>query len=207
MDDAPSLARVCLAWDLAATEGGGDHTVATLMGHSSNGVWYVLFVLRVQRSSEAVRELILRWSKRVRDRFPRYSIHLPQDPGQAGKSQAESLRRLLAGFRDVRIEPVTGAKSVRASSYAEAVNLGNVKLLRGAWNKEFIEEHRKFREDESHEHDDQVDTAADAFRELAAPRVATQTSFVRTNPTYATQYSRMRRAGEAEDEDDDAGEF
>ncbi|MFI5387726.1 MAG: hypothetical protein ACHQ50_16585, partial [Fimbriimonadales bacterium] len=147
VDDAPSLSAVCLAWDLAATEGSGDYTAAVLMGLAANGVAYVLQVIRGQFASDKVRRMIVRNAQLVHDRFPRYAIRLPQDPGQAGKDQAGQLRRLLAAFNSVRVEAITGSKAVRARGWADRVNVGNVKLLRGDWNTDFIEEHRKFRED------------------------------------------------------------
>lgn len=204
VDDAPSLVRVCVAWDLAATEGGGDHTAAVLMGRANNGLTYVIDVLRGQHSSERVRELIHRYARRVHNHFPNYTIRLPQDPGQAGKDQADQLRRSLAEFRHVRIEPPTGPKSTRAGGYAEQVNLGNVKLIKGEWNAAFIEEHRKFREDESHEFDDQIDAASDAFNELAQPGEARQTSRIFQSQAHGRQFSAFNRwADEGEHEDDD----
>ena len=79
-------------------------------------------------------------------------------------------------------------------------NLGNVKLLKGRWNAQFIEEHRKFKEDETHEHDDQVDAAADAFNELSVPTEAKMTTRITPNPRYAVQYNAFKRD---EEEDDD----
>lgn len=151
----------------------------------------------------------MRNAELVRDRFPRYSIHIPQDPGQAGKDQADQIRRLLADFQSVRVEPATGSKAVRARGWAEKVNLGNAKLLRGPWNADFIAEHRRFREDDSHEFDDQVDAAADAFNELSAPGLARVARRTTTNGTYHKDYARFGhsrpwfdRGEEGDDEED-----
>ena len=92
------------------------------------------------------------------------SIRLPQDPGQAGKEQAQALTRLLAGY-SVKAIPVTGDKQVRADPFAAQVNAGNVFLMRAPWNGAVIEELRQF---PSGRHDDVVDAAADAFNELTA---------------------------------------
>lgn len=211
VDDAPNLIAVCLAWDLAATEGAGDHTVAVLSGMCALGIIYVLQVTRGQYASDKVRRLIRRNAELVHNRFPRYSIHIPQDPGQAGKDQADQLRRLLAEFQSVRIETTTGSKAVRARGWAEKVNLGNVRLLRGPWNRDFVEEHRKFREDETHDHDDQVDAASDAFNELAPPGTVSITRRISTSGTYQHDYAGSRGSGtwfgeEGIDEDDEEGE-
>ena len=90
-------------------------------------------------------------------------IRLPQDPGQAGKAQANDLTRMLSGF-NVRAEPISGDKSVRAFPLAAQVNAGNIKLVKGTWNKAYLEELRTF---PMGVHDDQVDATSDGFNSLA----------------------------------------
>jgi predicted phage terminase large subunit-like protein len=89
-------------------------------------------------------------------------VRLAQDPGQAGKDQAKRLLKMLAGF-SVRAVPVSGSKETRADGFASQVNAGNVRLLVGDWNRDFIEELRTFPKGKN---DDQVDAVADAFNEL-----------------------------------------
>lgn len=187
--EIPSGLRLCRAWDLAATQGGGDWTVGVLLGITPQDVVYVLDVQRYQFESNAVRALIKRTAERdaagiiyAADevdsrgkviafgaeafRFSgRVRIHLPQDPAQAGKDQAEQLKSMLSGF-DVTVQPVSGSKAVRARGLADATNGGNVILVEGEWTHAFKEEYRKFREDEEHEFDDQVDGGADAYNDV-----------------------------------------
>jgi predicted phage terminase large subunit-like protein len=180
--------RFCMAFDFAATQGGGDYTVAVLMGKDPFGRYWVIDVWRGQISSERVRRLLVQTVVYARERFGALTIRLPQDPGAAGKSDAESMRQLLLGegfaAPSIRVVPVTGSKASRASNYAESVNLGNVILTdegehrpllgilgdyeNAHWHWPFKEEHRKFRADETHEFDDQIDPAADAHAELAS---------------------------------------
>ncbi|RIQ10312.1 terminase, partial [Bordetella avium] len=68
---------------------------------------------------------------------------LPQDPGQAGKSQVVAFTKLLAGH-SVRFSPESGDKVTRATPLASQINAGNVLLLRGEWNRAFTEECRYF---------------------------------------------------------------
>ena len=163
--------RFALAFDLAATEGGGDYTVWVLMAIGKNGVVYVLDVFRRQISSDKVRAEIrskVEWFQRYRGGI----VHLPQDPGQAGKDQAMQFRQMLEPVSkglSVRIEPVTGKKAVRARGIADKVNGGNVKFLRGEWNHFALNELRKFTEDETHEHDDFADAFSDGYNELSPP--------------------------------------
>ncbi|MEH6474494.1 MAG: phage terminase large subunit, partial [Sneathiella sp.] len=90
------------------------------------------------------------------------SIALPQDPGQAGKAQAQSLTRLLSGYR-VTAKPVTGSKVTRAAAFSSQVESGNVFLVKGSWNDAFLSELQAF---PNGRYDDQVDAVVDAFNAL-----------------------------------------
>jgi len=185
--------RLVRAWDLDATQNGGDWTVGVLVGAAENGQIYVLDVVRHQFEPRGVRELILRTARRdaqfkvygpddIDDRgyfraggAERFSFahaakgtaktHLPEDPAQAGSFQVVALKEMLAGF-DVVSKPVTGKKATRGENAAELVNESNVFLVRGEWNWPFSEELRQFRADEDHFYDDQADAFADAVNEI-----------------------------------------
>ena len=73
----------------------------------------------------------------------RAPIGIEQEPGTGGKESAETTIRNLAGWRVTADRP-TGDKVVRAEPYAAQVQGGNVLLVRGAWNKDFIDEHTSF---------------------------------------------------------------
>jgi phage terminase large subunit-like protein len=186
--EVPPLVSVCLAWDLAATEGGGNWTVGVLLGVAENGVYYVLAVIRGQWSSERVRWCIRRAEGYYHPFFQEFQLRLPQDPGQAGKDQAGQFR---GAFPGATVQPVTGKKWTRATGFAEQVNLGNVCLVNQdlpaflaarapeigdkplvetlsyrAWQMAFREGLRKFREEVLDQADDDVDAASDAFNAL-----------------------------------------
>jgi predicted phage terminase large subunit-like protein len=90
-------------------------------------------------------------------------VRLPQDPAAAGKSDAATKIRLLAGY-PVRVAAVSGEKALRAQPAAAQTEAGNVKLLRGGWNAAFLDELSTF---PNGRFDDQVDAFADALNELA----------------------------------------
>jgi predicted phage terminase large subunit-like protein len=94
-------------------------------------------------------------SKKVR-------ISIPQDPGQAGKTQVLYLTRALAGYT-VITSPESGDKITRAEPVAAQVNVGNVLMLRGEWNRAFIDELRMF---PNGTNDDQVDALSRSFSHL-----------------------------------------
>lgn len=154
------IIRKVRGWDLAATKDDGDYTAGVLVGEGSDGRFYVLDVVRGQYSSLEVEEIIKATASR--DGY-NVDVHLPQDPAAAGKSWAQRLVSLLAGFT-AKAERMAGDKILRSSAWAAQMEAGNVVLLRGPWNTAFIEEYRDFPYGKN---DDQVDGGADAFNEIA----------------------------------------
>lgn len=156
-----TVKKKCRAWDQAATGGGGDYTAgARIEGPCADGLWYVANVVRGQWSTDKRNAMILRTAKSDgRD----VKIVGAQDPGSAGVDAGKAFTRMLAGYA-VKTERVTGNKETRADPFSAQVNAGNVRLLRGAWNQAFVEELRTF---PNGKYDDQVDSSADGFNELA----------------------------------------
>jgi predicted phage terminase large subunit-like protein len=160
VDAVPAGMQSVRGWDKAATEGAGDYTAGVRMsGPDEDGRYYVVDVVR-ERWDTAERDKQIRLTAEMDGRGVR--VRGPQDPAAAGKSDAAAFVKLLAGF-DVRTEPVSGSKELRAGPLSAQVNAGNVRLLRGDWNQAFVEELRSFPQGKF---DDQVDAAADAFLEL-----------------------------------------
>jgi predicted phage terminase large subunit-like protein len=168
MEEAPpGTAHVVRAWDLAATKKMGtadpDWTVGVKAMRTKENRYVVLDVLRMRGGPEEVERAIINTAK-LDGRA--VTIRLPQDPGQAGKSQVLYLGKQLAGFRIVS-QVVTGDKATRAAPAASQVNMGNVSMVRASWNAAFREELASF---PSATHDDQVDAFADAFSMVALNR-------------------------------------
>lgn len=153
------VVRWCRGWDLAATEGAGDYTAGVKLGRLADGRYIVADVRRAQLAT-AGRDALIRAT--ASQDGPGVLQSLPQDPGQAGKGQAAALVAMLAGH-EVHASLESGDKVVRSRPFASQVNAGNVLMLRGAWNHDFVEELRTF---PAGLNDDQVDGAARAFVEL-----------------------------------------
>lgn len=147
------------AWDLAASEDQGDWTVTARIARLPDGRFIIDDVRRGQWEGHVWRPLM----RRLSDEQPTDLIELPQDPGQAGKDQAQQLISMLAG-RVVHARTQTGSKDVRAGGYSAQQKAGNVLLVVGDWNGPFISEHEQFPRGT---HDDQVDAATTGFNSIA----------------------------------------
>lgn len=84
------------------------------------------------------------------------------DPGSAGKKEAEVFVSMLAGYY-VRSTPSSKDKITRAKPASAQAEVGNIRVLRAAWNNEFFTELENFPEGA---HDDIVDVLSGGFNEL-----------------------------------------
>lgn len=162
---------ICRAWDLAATEAtpqnkSPDKTAGVLMARLRNGQFIVLDVFIGCLNAAGVRQAVRSMAIQDRINYRCNSIHIPQDPGQAGKEQAQSYVSFLAGF-NVQTERINGNKINRAEPFAAQWQQGNVLLLRGDWNRIYTNELSSFPDGL---HDDLVDASADAFNSLTKIR-------------------------------------
>lgn len=165
--------RKVRAWDLAATKkimsNRPDWTAGLLMSRGQEGDFLIEGVQRLQGSANEVKQLVLGTAAVDGDKT---TIRMAQDPGQAGKAQAETYVKELAGY-PVVVKPVSGDKATRAAPAAAQAEAGNVAILRtgdpdrDAWIEPFLAEVTLF---PAGAHDDQVDAMADALNELALGR-------------------------------------
>jgi predicted phage terminase large subunit-like protein len=170
VNSVPDKIETCArAWDLAATEitsenKNPDKTAGVLIGRLRNGQYIVLHAVRRAYSAANVRNLVKSTAITDRAEWGCYKTHIPQDPGQAGKEQAASYIKFLSGF-SVETHVINGNKITRAEPLAAQWQSGNVLLLQGDWNEEFLLEMEGFPDGL---HDDYVDAASDAFKAVAS---------------------------------------
>lgn len=153
-------------WDLAATEQseGGDpaYTAGVLIGKRKNGRYLIADVINKQMAASDVRKTIKLTAQADRATYKRVRIRLPKDPGQAGKEQAESYIKFLAGF-DVTAVAESGSKEARAEPMAAQWQAGNFDIVYGPWNEEFLSQLENFPDSKFK---DMVDAAANGFAEV-----------------------------------------
>jgi hypothetical protein len=110
-----SSGMVVRAWDLAATATTGgndpDWTAGVKLARDDSGRFIVLDVRRLRSSPRGMEDAI---AETARMDGESVRIGLPEDPGQAGKSQVMWLTSRLAGHR-ISASPESGAKPTRAA--------------------------------------------------------------------------------------------
>ena len=159
-------------WDLAATseDENGDpaYTAGVLIGKRKNGRYIIADAINRRCDSAEVRELIKMTCITDRAKYGRVTTRLPQDPGQAGKDQAQSYLKLLAGFTG-KILPESGDKVTRAEPLSaqwlglEGMDKGNVDVLIADWNEMYLSQMENFPQSKFK---DMVDASSSAFNEI-----------------------------------------
>ena len=153
-------------WDLAATEkdekGNPAYTAGVLMGKRKNGRYIVADVINKQMSASDVRNTVKLTAQADNARFHKVRIRIPQDPGQAGKEQAQSYIKMMSGY-DITAVVESGSKVDRATPMAAQWQAGNFDMVFGDWNSPYLDQLENFPD---WKFKDMVDASANAFNEL-----------------------------------------
>jgi predicted phage terminase large subunit-like protein len=156
-------------WDLAATEPSETNpspsaTASVLMGKRPDGRIVIADAINIRKNANIVRETIKSVASQDRATYTRVTTVIPQDPGQAGKDQSASLIRYLLGYK-VKAVRETGKKGIRAEPLSAQWQAGNVEIVQGEWNKDYLLEMASF---PSSDHDDYIDASSGAFLECTS---------------------------------------
>jgi predicted phage terminase large subunit-like protein len=154
---------VCTAksrgWDFGA---GGDPSEGVLLGDRGEGTVPRYVVLDVKSHIGPSHELHRLVRATAEEDGESVLVAIPQDPGQAGKDQAQTFIRELDGFT-VLHRPMTGDKVVRAGPASSQAGAGNFAILRGPWNHAFTTQAHEFPDSPR---DDKIDALSEAFNAL-----------------------------------------
>lgn len=154
------------AWDLAATseDEGGDpaYTAGVLMGKRQDGSYVIADVINLRLSAADVRKTVRMTAAMDIARYKRVRIRLPKDPGQAGKDQAQSYIKFMAGY-DVCAVAESGSKEARAEPVSAQWQAGNFYVVIGEWNEEYFAQLESF---PASRYKDMVDATSSAFTEI-----------------------------------------
>jgi len=157
-------------WDLAATTEKENKksalTASVLLGKRKDGTYIVADVTNERISPADVRALMRQKAQQDNAMYKNVHTSLPQDPGQAGKDQAQSLIKFLSGF-DISVSPESGSKETRAEPMAAQWQAGNFDILIALWNDMYIEQLEAFPESKLK---DMVDASSRAFNKIEENR-------------------------------------
>lgn len=167
VSEAPVARNYVRYWDLAATEPTSknrdpDWTVGCKMC-SVGGVYYISSIIRFRKTPRQ-NEQIIRQTAEADGK--NVHVHIEQEGGSAGKSLMDHYRRHVLPEFVFKGHTQRWSKSKRAAPFASQAEAGNVVLVAGEWNEEFLDEVEMFPDGN---HDDQVDAASGAFTKVVKP--------------------------------------
>jgi len=152
------------AWDKAATPGGGARSASVKMSWGLDDFLYIEHSTANQFSSAERDEFMIEIGMEDYRNDGPFIIWHPQDPGSAGLDSAQAFNNLLADNGLIgTFDQVTGSKEVNAGPLATKAKGGRVRLVRGAWNDEFLDEYAAFPKGRFK---DRVDGGSSAFNVL-----------------------------------------
>ena len=164
--EAPSVfTQTVRYWDLAATEEDPEkepaYTAGCRMGKTTDGLYYITSMMRFRHAPRQVEALV----RQAADLDKKgVWIWMEQEPGSSGVNTIDHYRRNVLPEFVFKGDKVTGNKIERASPFASQAEAGNVVLVEGHWNEQFLEEIEFFPDGKFK---DQTDAASGAFEKLA----------------------------------------
>lgn len=173
------LVNICRYWDKASSvRDGADYTAGVLVAVDEDGIFYVLDVVRGRWNPADRSRVMIETAHKDRDRYTgKVMVMFEQEGGSGGLESAILTQQEMAGFnaypdkvsgqrhKIIEGESLPGdAKIVRAMPVAAQAEFGNFRMVRGAWNDDFIYEVCSF---PNSTHDDQVDALSGAFAKCA----------------------------------------
>lgn len=163
VDSYPHDAKSVWYWDKAATKPkttnkDPDYTVGLKLAER-DGVYCVIDVKR-HRGTPRENEALISQTAQLDPKTP---IYMEQEPGSSGVDTIDHYSRVvLKGLTFYGVK-TTGSKAERAAPVASAAEAGNIRILRGVWNSQFLDEVEAF---PIGDHDDQIDALSGAFAQL-----------------------------------------
>lgn len=162
--DYPRKARQVRYWDLAATEakpGRDPDWTAGARVAEAQGIYYIIDVRRIRATPKGVEDLVRQTAELDGKAV---NIHMEQEPGSSGVNTIDHYRRVVLKGYSFYGDKKTSNKVERAQPFSAAAEAGNVKLVKGSWNKDFLDEAEQF---PVGKHDDMVDVASGSMAMLS----------------------------------------
>jgi predicted phage terminase large subunit-like protein len=174
------IVRMVRVWDFAATEksvksANPDYTASCKMGIDIDGRFIVMHSTEDRWTPATVEKNVKLWGKLD---GPLCEIGIPQDPGQAGKDQAERYAKRYIVGHIVHVLLQSGDKRTRWLPLSSQAEVGNVYLVKGSWNQQWIDHMCSL---PFGQHDDIGDASGQGFNILALGKSSWSSTQVATN--------------------------
>lgn len=157
-------------WDMAATEKkpGKEpaYSCGVLMSRTKQGIYYIHDVVRF-RKKPYDNERIIRQTADIDGIGVR--IFMEMEPGSSGKIVIDTYKRRILNGYAFKGDKVSGSKITRAKPFSTQCEAGNIKLVKGVWNKAYLDEAELF---PYGQFKDQIDASSGAFGQLSLKRKA-----------------------------------
>ncbi|NQU44870.1 phage terminase large subunit [bacterium] len=161
-DRVPAGLKSVRFWDFAASEkkqgNDPDWTAGVKIGRDpASKCYYIQDVRRVRETPQKVEALVKQTAELDGHAVP---IRIEREPGSSGVQAIDYyVRQVLNGY-DVRGVTATGDKFVRMGPLSAQAEAGNVYLVQGPWNRDYLSEAESIPKGA---HDDQLDATAGGF--------------------------------------------
>ena len=163
LSERPREGKWARYWDLSATAD-GDWTAGALIGLMPDGTWVVADMRRMRGTPRDVERFVQSTAYEDGKETP---IRMEQEPGSSGVMTIDYYRRkILVGY-DFRADRKGVSKEIRANPVSSAAEAGNVFLVAGQWNRDFLDEVALFPYGAN---DDQVDAFTGGFALLSTQK-------------------------------------
>jgi predicted phage terminase large subunit-like protein len=153
-------------WDLAATEprkSGHEpaYTAGVKISQLEDYRYIIESIIRFRKTPRVVEAVIAQTAELDGISVP---IYMEQEPGSSGVNTIDHYRRTVLPQYAFQADKVTGNKIQRAAPLSSQAEAGNILLLSGSWNKDFLEEAELFPDGKFK---DQIDATSGGFQKIA----------------------------------------
>jgi predicted phage terminase large subunit-like protein len=171
-----NIVKVFRFYDLAVKDKQhNDFTASCLGGFGADEKFYILNVTNEKAPIDKTQETIINRSDIEKD-----VIIGIESAGQMEGYIKQIARDERMRSKIVRAVPVEGSKVVRAMIWASKIDSENIKMVRGKWNRDFINQCNSFTQDMTHKHDDMIDAMSGCYCMASKPKTEIRSRVVRS---------------------------